>query len=125
MDTLGTILKNLREKKDLQQKDLALILNVHKGSISNWETDKRTPDKDMLIKIADYFDVTLDYLLGRTSNKKSKIYKTKLDNHSYTIELDKGIETEITQEELREMIKKLKAVGFDVNKLLEKENDSN
>lgn len=118
------IIKNLRESKELSQKELGDILNISASTIGMWEQNRRNPDKDMLVKIADYFDVSVDYLLGRTSNKNSNIYTAIIDNHKYTVEIDKGINKEITQEELNLMIKKLKSVGFDVNKLLENENSN-
>ncbi|WP_051539798.1 helix-turn-helix domain-containing protein [Clostridium ihumii] len=66
MNTLGNRLKKLRMNKNLEQKDLAQILKVHKGTISNWENDKRNPDNDMIVKIANFFNCSTDYLLGRT-----------------------------------------------------------
>lgn len=65
MNTLGERIRELRTKKGLEQKELADILKVHKGTISNWENDKRNPDNEMLSKIADFFSVSVDYLLGR------------------------------------------------------------
>lgn len=58
-------LKELREEKGLQQKELANLLNVSKSTISGWEVGRNEPKQDMLIKIAIFFDVTIDYLLGR------------------------------------------------------------
>ena len=56
----------LREENNLSRAKLAEILNVSVRLISYWENSQRECDFDMLIKIADYFDVTVDYLLGRT-----------------------------------------------------------
>ena len=58
-------LKYLRQSKELNQVQLAEKLGVKKQSISNWENDNIMPSVDMLIKIADYFRVSTDYLLGR------------------------------------------------------------
>lgn len=69
MKTLGDRLRDLRSELNLEQKELAKYLNVHKGTISNWENNKRSPDKEMLSKIASYFNVTTDYLLCRTNNR--------------------------------------------------------
>ena len=60
-------LKELRARNSLSQKDLARILSVSPGTIGMWETHKRTPDKEMLVRIADYLHVSLDYLVGRPS----------------------------------------------------------
>lgn len=54
MKTIGERIKELREEKGINQLELSKILNVHKGSVSNWENNKRTPDADMLTKIADF-----------------------------------------------------------------------
>lgn len=58
-------LKYLRQSKQLKQETLGNKLGVTKQSISNWENDNITPSVEMLAKIADFFDVSTDYLLGR------------------------------------------------------------
>ena len=58
-------LKTLRLSHNLNQVQLAQKLNVSKQTISNWENNNIQPSIDMLIKIADTFSVTTDYLLGR------------------------------------------------------------
>lgn len=59
-------LKELRKKRKISQLKLALDLNMSQNSISRYETGEREADYETLIKLADYFDVSLDYLLGRT-----------------------------------------------------------
>lgn len=61
-------LKFLREKKGLTQQRLAIELNMNQNTVSRYESGKRQADYNTLIKIADYFDVSLDYLLERTDN---------------------------------------------------------
>ncbi len=63
-------LKELRKKKKISQLKLALDLNMNQNTISRYETMEREADYETLIKLADYFDVTLDYLLGREVNKR-------------------------------------------------------
>ena len=58
-------IEHLRQSKELNQVQLAEKLGVKKQSISNWENDNIMPSVDMLVKIADFFDVSTDYLLGR------------------------------------------------------------
>lgn len=65
MKTFITKLKELREENNIQQKELADILNVSKSTISGWEVGRNEPNQEMLIKIATYFNVTIDFLLGR------------------------------------------------------------
>lgn len=62
----GQRLRELRTGKDMTQLTLAHLLNVDRTTVVNWECGKREPDFEMLIKIADYFGVTCDFLLGRT-----------------------------------------------------------
>ena len=63
-------LKELRKKKGISQLRLATELNTTQNTISRYETGEREPGIDELIKIADYFHVSVDYLIGRTENPK-------------------------------------------------------
>ena len=56
----------LRDGKDLKQKELAEILGISRSTLASYEQGRREPDFDTLQKIADYFNVSTDYLLGRT-----------------------------------------------------------
>ena len=58
-------LKQLRIKKNIKQQDLAQALNVTKQSVSNWENGKRLPNIEILIQLADYYNCSLDFLVGR------------------------------------------------------------
>lgn len=62
---LNERIKTLRLAKGISQVDLAVMLNVSKQSVSNWENDNIQPSIDMLIRLADIFNVSTDYLLGR------------------------------------------------------------
>jgi transcriptional regulator with XRE-family HTH domain len=65
MKILAERLKSLREAKNLTQKDLAQVLGLNsKSTITNYEQNDREPDYETLIKIAKYFGVSTDYLLG-------------------------------------------------------------
>ena len=59
-------LKELRKKRNISQLQLAMDLNMNQNSISRYETGEREADYATLILFADYFNVSLDYLLGRT-----------------------------------------------------------
>ena len=59
-------LKELRKEKGITQLQLALALNMSQNTISRYETGERQAGYDELIRIADYFNVSIDYLLGRT-----------------------------------------------------------
>ena len=62
-------LKALRKEHQISQLKLALDLNMNQNSISRYETGEREADYETLIQFADYFDVSLDYLLGRTDKR--------------------------------------------------------
>lgn len=67
---LGDRICGLRKSKNLTQKELAKILNVSNTTLSQYENGIRVPSDDIKIKIANYFNVTLDYLLsGKHSNE--------------------------------------------------------
>ena len=61
-------LKSLRKSHKISQLRLALDLNMNQNAISRYENLEREADYKTLIKFADYFDVSLDYLLGRTDD---------------------------------------------------------
>lgn len=61
------ILKELREKKGITQQQLADTLNLSKNAISHYEKGINMPNLDTVQKIADIFDISVDYLLGRTT----------------------------------------------------------
>ena len=63
-------LKHLRKEKGISQLKLALDLNMNQNTISRYENMEREADYETLIKFADYFGVSLDYLLGRSNDKK-------------------------------------------------------
>ena len=63
--TFGQILRSLREERNLKQDTICDALNIEQSTLSNYENDRRKPKLDLAIKVADFFNVSLDYLLGR------------------------------------------------------------
>lgn len=61
-------LKDLRTSRNLTMESLAKDLDTTRATISNFENEQRKPSLDMIIKIADYFQVSVDYLVGRTDD---------------------------------------------------------
>lgn len=61
-------LKNLRKSKNLTQKQLAEFIGASERGIQNYEIGIRKPTFDILITLADYFDVSIDYLVGRSND---------------------------------------------------------
>lgn len=66
MANFASRLRQIRKERRLRQKDLADALNVAQTTIANYEQNARFPDQRTLARIADFFDVSLDYLMGRT-----------------------------------------------------------
>ena len=66
---LGERLKELRFKKKITQDELSEVLGVSQQTVGTWETNKAAPKLEMLKTIADYFEVTTDYLLERDNGE--------------------------------------------------------
>lgn len=73
----GEKLKELRKSKKLTQEDIAKKFNVNPATVSAWEVGKAQPSYDILVELANYFDVTTDYLLNYTQDELNKMEKLK------------------------------------------------
>lgn len=71
MAQFGELLAELRKDKKLSQKELAAIFNLAASTISSYEMGIHSPYVEQLSRFADFFDVSTDYLLGRTSSELS------------------------------------------------------
>lgn len=89
---LNERIKELRIANNLTQVDLATDLSVTKQCISNWENNNILPSVDMLVKLANYFSVSTDYLLG-------------IDNHKY-LDVNGLTDTQISH--IRQIISDIK-----------------
>ena len=61
-------LRGIREDRDIRQKDIANYLNVSQNTYSQYETGVISLTAEVLLKLADYYNVSIDYLLDRTNN---------------------------------------------------------
>lgn len=110
MPTFGERFKELRKMKKLTQEKLAEMFSINKSSISRYEKNTQMPEMDTLKKFANFFDVSIDYLLGRTDvkNINSEEYRkiefnptlNKKDMQDIEKILNKTIEVLQTQEGL-------------------------
>jgi transcriptional regulator with XRE-family HTH domain len=66
--SIGAVIKNLRKKHKLSREELAKRLDISYWTLSKYENDERTPPPEVLIKFSNYFNVSTDYLLGRTDD---------------------------------------------------------
>ena len=72
--SLGVKIKELREKRNLSQKEVGEAIEVSDVMISMYEQDKKNPSLPTILKLASYFNVTSDYLLGRDSMNMGSVY---------------------------------------------------
>lgn len=63
-------IRNLREDKDIKQAEMAQFLNCTQACYSNYENGKRDIPTEILMMLADFYNVSVDYLLGRTNEKR-------------------------------------------------------
>ena len=70
---LNQRIRDLRLSKKMSQVELAKLIGVSKQSVSNWENDNIQPSIEMLIKLADVFSVSTDYLLGLEQEKSLNV----------------------------------------------------
>lgn len=95
-------IRALREDMDLRQIDVANATGIDQKTLSNYETGKTRPDSEALISLADFFGVTIDYLVGRDM-KTMKKAKPSISNKEIAEQLSQ------IQKELEDIKAKLKA----------------
>ncbi len=76
---LNDRIKELRQARHMTQVELAKALGLTKQCVSNWENDNVAPSVEMLVKIADYFCVSTDYLLGRDESLNLNVSELTTD----------------------------------------------
>jgi transcriptional regulator with XRE-family HTH domain len=92
MITLSDRLKELRKENNMTQSDLGKILGVGKTTISMYENGNSTPNDEIKLKIAEYFNVSLDYLLGKSEIKNYNNLDTPM-NKIHKLVKENGINT--------------------------------
>lgn len=99
-------LKELRCDNDMKQADLAKILGVSASTIGMYEQGRRTPDLEVLNKIATHFQVSVDYLLGRTNIKNFKDFPPEVQNLTEMLLNADESKVKILETLLRELLEK-------------------
>lgn len=82
---LNVSIKQLRTSRGMSQVELAKRLSVTKQTVSNWENDNIQPSIDMLERLADFFNVSTDYLLGRTDTTQISTQGLTTDEISHIV----------------------------------------
>jgi len=91
MSIIGLRLKHLRERNDFSQKRVAESLGISNVQLSRYESGDRKPDPETLALLADFYNVSIDYIIGRTNNKKNNNEYNPLSEINQIIE-ELGIE---------------------------------
>ena len=71
-------LKTLRESNEKSQLEVCTALNIEQSTLANYESGRRTPEIDILIKLAEYYNCSVDYLLGLENKKNDKANENKI-----------------------------------------------
>ena len=74
-------IQDLRTDADMSQKQLSEILHISQRSYSHYETGSRNIPIEMLIRLANYYETSIDYLVGRTDNKKNAVIAKVLNRY--------------------------------------------
>ena len=109
-------LKELRKSQNLTLKELALRLEISYQALSNYENSNRQPDYETLIRFADFFNVSVDYLLGHT-DKRQLSGSSLTEKESRLLGAFKGLIPPI-QDYVLEMVEKLVEKDIGKNKKL-------
>ena len=118
MNVFKDRLKLLRENKKISSKELADALNVDVATISNYESGRRNPKNETLLQLADFFNVSIDYLLGRTDDEQVAIYRSEYKDLPLEIQVDKNYLSKLTPVYVAKLLEALEEAGFDLKKIL-------
>ena len=102
---LGSRIKELRKEKGLRQSELATTLHVSQQAVGSWETGRTVPGADTLNVLADYFNVTTDYLLGRPEKKDDNAKTADIEDLDKMIDNARSFGGKKMTENDREIIK--------------------
>jgi transcriptional regulator with XRE-family HTH domain len=107
-----TRIKQLRINKGLTQSDMGKILGITQRAFAFYETGDREPDLDILVKLADYFDVSVDYILFRVNDPKLAIIPAAdlpqelrtIEGINAVIALKEALKTGLSADEINEIL---------------------
>lgn len=92
MKEIADKLRTLRENGKLSQEKMASLVGMKQSSINRYENDQSNPSLETLLRYADYFDVSLDYIFGRTDKPEGKPYECKPKLEESNPEMKKFVE---------------------------------
>ncbi len=92
MKIVAERIRSLRESAKLSQVKMGEIVGAKQSSINRYEQDQTSPSYEILVRYADFFDVSLDYILGRTDDPQGKLYECKTKFEESDPEMEKFVE---------------------------------
>ena len=108
-------LKKLRDENNVSQFDLSNYLGISQQALSKWENEKTEPDNESLVKIANYFNVSIDYLLG---NSESKQIEKPYDNDLEKVLFSKA--KDLSDSDKKAVLGIIEALKKDIDKELDR-----
>lgn len=115
-------IKELRQEKELTQNDIAKAINTSQRNISRWENGENEPSSSFIIKLANYFDVSADYLLGLEDDFGSCTAAPMGDGSYSSEEREIILKYRTLPEKLKKMIRDNLEVYSESNELLPKKD---
>lgn len=124
MTTLADRLKDIRKANNLTQSELGKILGVGKTTISMYETGNSTPNDDIKLKISEYFNISIDYLLGLSDSKDIE-YNKKIEKATSLKDalIDFMIERGLIKDRNNINEEHLKLIELSINTYIENKKD--
>ncbi|MCD7824587.1 MAG: helix-turn-helix domain-containing protein [Clostridiaceae bacterium] len=99
---LGKQLKILRESRQKNQQEVCAALNIEQSTLANYENGKRMPKIEILIKLAEYYQCSVDFLLGIEKSGGSDLSNFQIDNSEFTYDFKMRIQDLMAEQELSE-----------------------
>ena len=107
MKTLGSRLKDAREAKRYTQKHAAEILGISNGTLSGYERNYRDPDTTTLNKMAELYEVKVDWLLGKTASRSTEYVLPKTETQMIINEIVEKYEVDLTDPGARDKLENI------------------
>lgn len=117
LDTFGKRLEFIMGNKNVSRKQLAENLNLAPNSVSNYVTDNRKPDLNIIKNIACYLNVSADFLLGLTDDYRTYLSR-EIDGKMVDLVVDDE-KLRLSEKEINEIFGKLKEAGFNIRDALQ------
>ena len=92
MKEVAKRIRELRKSMKLSQAEMGNIVGVKQSSLNRYEHGQSSPSVETLVRYADYFDVSLDYIFGRTDNPQGKLYQCMTKVSESDPEIEKFVE---------------------------------